>query len=257
MGPPRDCETHACLCSNNLVTRTEQATVIKQLDHLQRLVCISVTGAMSTTPTAALEVMLNLPPLHDFIKAEAASAAIRIKSTGMWHGKKYGHTKILEICETRMPLLPAPHDRVPIHVLQGRNYTTQVVANGVRNLNEGDVTIYCDGSKSASGSGSGVYSPDLAIRVSYPLGPFATVLQAETMAVSLAAMTALGGGAEGRRISILTDSLTTIKYFSSRASRSKTTIECHELLRRLAGKNNVFVLWIKGHSNNHGNDTAR
>jgi hypothetical protein len=35
-----------------------------ELNKLQILVFLAITGAMRTTPTAATEVLLGLPPLH-------------------------------------------------------------------------------------------------------------------------------------------------------------------------------------------------
>lgn len=46
--------------------------------HIQRKACIAITGAWKSTPTAALEAMLNLPPLHIHIQTEAISALSRI-----------------------------------------------------------------------------------------------------------------------------------------------------------------------------------
>ncbi|XP_055714744.1 uncharacterized protein LOC129808865 [Phlebotomus papatasi] len=45
---------------------------------------VDVTGAIKTAPTAALEVMLSLPPLPLYIKAEACLAALRLRSAGTW-----------------------------------------------------------------------------------------------------------------------------------------------------------------------------
>jgi hypothetical protein len=38
---------------------------------LHRLACLAIMGATKTTPTAAMEVLLGLPPLHVAIEAEA------------------------------------------------------------------------------------------------------------------------------------------------------------------------------------------
>jgi hypothetical protein len=43
------------------VSRTE-------LSKIQRLACLAITGVMKTTPTAAMEVLLGLPPLHVMIE---------------------------------------------------------------------------------------------------------------------------------------------------------------------------------------------
>ncbi|KAJ8735608.1 hypothetical protein PYW07_007228 [Mythimna separata] len=62
--------------------KTTQVTVISKLDGLQRLACLISTGAMSTTPGAALNALLNLPPLHLFIAKEAKASIYRTNSTG-------------------------------------------------------------------------------------------------------------------------------------------------------------------------------
>jgi hypothetical protein len=41
-----------------------------ELSKLQRLAYLAVTGAMKTTPTAAVEFLLVLPPLHVMIETE-------------------------------------------------------------------------------------------------------------------------------------------------------------------------------------------
>ena len=46
-------------------------TYILKLQKLQRLACLLITGAMKSTPTSALEVMLCLPPLHLYMKSKA------------------------------------------------------------------------------------------------------------------------------------------------------------------------------------------
>jgi hypothetical protein len=45
-------------------------SVNRKTAHLQRLVCVSITGSMHSTPIAALEVILMLPPLGIFILRE-------------------------------------------------------------------------------------------------------------------------------------------------------------------------------------------
>ena len=41
-----------------------------ELSELQRVAFMGITGAFRTTPTAALEVLLDLPPLHVWALAE-------------------------------------------------------------------------------------------------------------------------------------------------------------------------------------------
>jgi hypothetical protein len=52
--------------------KTSQA----ELNEFQRMACLIITGAMRTTPTAAMEVLLGLPPLHLQVEVEADVAVI-------------------------------------------------------------------------------------------------------------------------------------------------------------------------------------
>lgn len=51
----------------------------RKLKHLQRVACLAITGAMSTTPQSALEALLNLPPLDKVIIAEGRATAYRLR----------------------------------------------------------------------------------------------------------------------------------------------------------------------------------
>ena len=62
--------------------RVDQKTVSIQLDRVQRLVCI--TGAVRTTPTSALEIIVDLTPLTLYIKQEAMLACYRLKTNFQW-----------------------------------------------------------------------------------------------------------------------------------------------------------------------------
>ena len=43
----------------------------RKLEHVQRLACLHITGAIRTTPTRALEIIVGLKPLIIFLKQEA------------------------------------------------------------------------------------------------------------------------------------------------------------------------------------------
>jgi hypothetical protein len=55
-----------------------QKTTKIQLGRIQRMACLIITGAMKTTPTAALEMLLSLTPLDLLIMAEARMALYRL-----------------------------------------------------------------------------------------------------------------------------------------------------------------------------------
>jgi hypothetical protein len=66
-----------------------------QLGKMQRLACLAITGTMKMTPTAAMAVLLRLPPLH-VIRVAAQAGIYRLMSTQQWRPKSanFGHTKI-------------------------------------------------------------------------------------------------------------------------------------------------------------------
>lgn len=68
--------------------------------HPQRTACLSVTGASRSCPTAALQVLLDLPPLPLFIETEAMKWAMQIKaSQNLKPGDLTGHLSILNRCK--------------------------------------------------------------------------------------------------------------------------------------------------------------
>lgn len=95
--------------------RVRQITAASQLEHVQRLACLCVTGAMKTTPTAALETILCIPPLNLFIEEVALGTALRLQSVGQWYikGTVTRHARILGEATTQMPLLGMGTDRIP------------------------------------------------------------------------------------------------------------------------------------------------
>jgi hypothetical protein len=53
--------------------RVEFKTSRARLSKVQRLACLGIKGAIRTAPTAVIEVLLGLPPLH--LKMEAETQA--------------------------------------------------------------------------------------------------------------------------------------------------------------------------------------
>ena len=60
----------------------ELKTAGRKLEHVQRLACLHITGAVRTTPTNTLEIIVGLEPLTIFIKQEAMLACYRQFSVG-------------------------------------------------------------------------------------------------------------------------------------------------------------------------------
>jgi hypothetical protein len=80
--------------------------------HLQRLACISITGRMHSTPTAALEIILMLPPLGIYIEGEARQATYRMNCSGGFTRARFGHSEVFEKMTNEWPSLLTPGDKI-------------------------------------------------------------------------------------------------------------------------------------------------
>jgi len=75
---------------------------------VQRLACLSITGAMRTAPTRAVEVWLNLMKLDIFIKMEAVRAAYMLHTMNHLQAGSYGHPRGFNWASDRMSLILKP-----------------------------------------------------------------------------------------------------------------------------------------------------
>jgi len=110
-----------CRCSLVANSRFLFNSSYKRLEHIQRVARLYVTGAIRTTPTAALELITGLVPLPVFIKQEAMASCYRLRISSQWF--KNG-------CAVGIPLLNASwHVKYPSHfspVTQQLRSTTSI-----------------------------------------------------------------------------------------------------------------------------------
>lgn len=60
------------------------------MERVQRLAALCITAALRTTPTAALEIVLNLPPIDNC----AAISAERLLAAGEFTYRIFGHSSV-------------------------------------------------------------------------------------------------------------------------------------------------------------------
>ncbi|RVE41707.1 hypothetical protein evm_013638 [Chilo suppressalis] len=237
--------------------RTQLTTVKSKLQSLQRLASVAATGCMRTTPSAALEYLMNLRPLDLVIQEEAKAAALRLKSLGLWRlNTVTTHSNILQKCTKEIPLLEAPMDRVLSQHVFDRRYNIQLTAEKADYSGAGEVRIYTDGSKTNSGTGAGVFSNDLNIKISTTLGKQSTIFQAECIGITRAAQAVAARDIREYNIKIISDSASVLQALRSNTINSVLVMECHKALQSIAVSNTVTLQWIKGHSSSIGNDAA-
>ncbi|XP_073966168.1 uncharacterized protein [Choristoneura fumiferana] len=236
--------------------RTKLITVEAKLQRFQRLACMATPGCMRTTPTAALEALLGLPPLHLFIQQEAGATAVRLKKLNLWKSVSVPHAKLLDELVHREPLFEAVTDRIPKQYVFDKKYKIQLHEDPGEGLNLKELRIFTDGSKTSTGTGSGTHSEDLNINISKPLGAHNTVFQAECMGIIMATAAIDSRKVQDFPIRILSDSKSVLQALQSDTMTSGLIYECHRALTLVSETNTITLQWIKGHSGSRGNDAA-
>lgn len=88
---------------------------VADLTKIQRLGCLMVSSAYHTTPTVAMEKLLNLPPIDIFLAQTALEQATRMMQDGMWRGKiipghHQSHERLIQDFMNSIPNINLPSD---------------------------------------------------------------------------------------------------------------------------------------------------
>lgn len=240
-----------------------------KLNSLQRSACLSITGAMRSTPTAAMEVLLGLLPLDLFIKNEALKTQLRLKTNGEWHQwwgpkttKTRGHVYWMEKWQRVDVSL---FDDTKKQSLGVRRYNVSIPTRDDWNLinltrpQGNEIHCFTDGSHMNGRSGAGVVirTSQQDTLISIPLGTSATIYQAEMMGIISAVDKITQMELFDRKLNIYCDNQACLMTLKGHFVRSKLAIECSNRLNFLSGKQQeTNLIWVPGHNNIEGNEKA-
>ena len=168
--------------------------LVRKITRVQRLACLIILSAFPGTPTGALEILLNMAPIEEFLLAEEVRGSYRITVSGLWHvnrvgsfGKAKSHVDVCNEARRFLPLLQMPADRIKKTKIFEKNFEYQIMdkKNVIRSesvLFHNTVKVYTDGSKLDGRAGTGFYeeytnnSPKQAF---FHLGIYSAVFQEE------------------------------------------------------------------------------
>ncbi|KAL7726595.1 hypothetical protein ACLKA6_010460 [Drosophila palustris] len=231
-------------------TKVKQRKAAAELSKLQRLVCVGMTGAMSTCPTDALGIITGISPLPILIEKEACLGALRLQGVAnLKSGDLIGHLKVLETFFTS-PIVHLSDVQLPSLVFK-RNFTVSIYDRSSWNnpnlcIPSGAQVWYTDGSKLENGdTGAGVYGP--RFRRSIAMGKTPSIFQAEIHAIEVCAIECIRRRMQGATIFILSDSQAALKALESFKITSKLVDNCLRKLDCLGERNTLTVGWIPGH----------
>ncbi|XP_049315637.1 uncharacterized protein LOC125779115 [Bactrocera dorsalis] len=241
-------------------TKAAQSSVIGRLSKLQRLACVCASGAMRTCPTVALEVLLQLTPLHQVIKIAAKHTILVMSAEGCGRGKIMSSKQMDALAEST-PLALLPRDGTTKKINLKKNFTVTLGSKMEWNdstleklLEDSTIQWYTDGSKTPEGIGAGIAGP--RTKQSILMGSFPSIFQAEVFAISQCAEVNLSRNYRNQRIAILSDSQAALKAILSYETKSLLVEECIERLNRLSLCNRVHLIWVPGHKGVEGNEKA-
>ena len=240
-------------------TKTNETTAQALLTKIQRLACLNITGAMSTCPTAAMEALLGLLPLHLHVQKEAALCALRLSRTFNFKpGNLVGHLSILKN-KTFEEMASIPTDFMPMKYNFEQSFAVvipdrQLWTSGNPNFKKGSLNWFTDASKINSNTGIGIYGPRCRVRKA--LGESTSVFQGEITAIQYCASINLNKRLKGATINIFSDSQAALKALRSFTCESRSVSDCLDTLNALGRSNKVNLIWVPGHEGIEGNEKA-
>ncbi|XP_052737936.1 uncharacterized protein LOC128198145 [Bicyclus anynana] len=237
-----------------------QKNTQSKLSSLQRSACLLITGAMNTSPGAALDALLNLPPLFLYLEKEAREGMYRVicQKEVNWLSQVMRNLQnsVLDI-----PVLGMPSDTMTPNYYFQRNYTVEIPDRDRWLKNEitwkaGSLKCYTDGSKSGKDVGCGTYGEKPRVKIHRNLGTYTSIFQAEVYAIIDCAEALQQNNYVNRTIYIHSDSQAALSALSAEVITSRLVENCWQCLNNLGNRNQVILRWVPGHAGIVGNEKA-
>jgi ribonuclease HI len=115
---------------------------------------------------------------------------------------------------------------------------------------------FTDGSRTAEGTGAGVYGQSVNRRLSIRLGKYATVFQAEVYAILAYAHETEAQDRSEKYVSICSDSQAALKALQAAKTTSHLVRQCQQTSNDISARHAVRLYWIPGHAGVRGNEIA-
>ena len=114
---------------------------------------------------------------------------------------------------------------------------------------------FTDGSRTAEGTGAGVYGQSAKRRLNISLGKHATVFQAEVYAILACVHETETQDRPDKYVSICSDSQAALKALQA-TKTSPLVRQCQQVLNDTSTRHAVRLYWVPGHARVRGNEIA-
>ena len=234
----------------------------KQLLQLQRLACLSITGALRSTPTAAMEILLGLLPVQVEVVRSALLACHRLVCTNNWDTSlRCAHARIYyrlgSVAHLSMDKSDAIlrrfefQEKVSLSIPSREEWTRDTLPTRTRGI-----ACYTDGSFIEGTAGAGVFIPRWRVQLSFPLGAYCTVAQAEVYAILQCVKYIADQFTRGCSFSVFSDSQAALKALTRPIITSELVRLCRQEMARVCRFNRLTLSWVPGHRGIEGNEKA-
>jgi hypothetical protein len=173
------------------------------------MACLAIKGAMKLTPTAAMEMPLNLTPMDLLIMVEARMALyrLRIPKQPTNFKSEAGMLSIWKNVSDPISDMRSDHT-IPVYYYS-KTFKVIIDQDYWRikdpEFPEDVLIWYTEGSRADSGAGSGICGLRPNSSLSFPLGKFATVFQTEIYTTLQCACETIRRAYKNKWILILSD----------------------------------------------------
>ena len=218
-----------------------------------------------STPTAAMEVLTDLPPLHLYIQYCAIKTNYRFNFSDLEQIRGLTDRNLFIRNPELEELMYSSTDRCLTKYTLKKEYFVCFPARD--EWKDYDIKLerkcaqvwFTDGSKMTDSgrTGCGFYYASKNRGRYVSMGTKASIFQAEVMAINEVASESLKKGLRLNRISIYSDSKAALQALDNVEINSRIVYETVQKLNKLGNSNMIKLAWVPGHSNIEGsNDTA-
>jgi len=113
-----------------------------------------------------------------------------------------------------------------------------------------------DESKLREGTGAVVYVQSVRRRLSFSLGRYATVFQAEIYAILVCAHEIQSQNRSEKYVNICSDAQAALKALKAVRRTTRLVHQCHKALNDISTRHVAGLLWVRGHAGVRGNEIA-
>ena len=259
------------LCYGAMIWGHRAPALEAKLRRVNRMAINTFASFPKSTPTAALEIMLDVMPLHIYLQQEGLATRTRLDdvvSLG-WDGvnknktHSTSHLKFWAALSNKADIDPSGSDRCGA-ILRERSFriNRDSFDGKAKHRVLTQINAFTDGSRANEQTGAGfmIYSQNKQElhRAHYRLPDYATVFQAEVLAINKAADYLVNlHSMPLRHIKIFVDSRAAIQAIGNPSIKSKTVLAATAALEALAQQaSSVTLCWINAHRGYFGNTQA-